>query len=87
VHLRYQAYINISRCQRAGHGYEPAVPPHQLDDPDSALSGLRLDIGGVDELDGGLARRVDPERPIDEGDVVVDGLRDTTDRDLDVLGT
>ena len=61
---------------------KPEWRPISLTRPDAVARARGLHVGAADHLDGGRERALEPEAPIDEMDVVVDGLRDADDGDL-----
>ena len=72
--LRDEAAVDVAAGERGVHGDEAVVPAHELDDPDAVLGALGLDVRGVDGALRLLHGGVEPERLVDDGDVVVDSL-------------
>mmetsp|Transcript_23475 Transcript_23475/g.70540 ORF Transcript_23475/g.70540 Transcript_23475/m.70540 type:complete len:233 (-) Transcript_23475:940-1638(-) len=79
VHLWQQADIHIARRQRGHHRQIPAVPPHELDQADTIRVASRLHIRRVDGFQRFRTSCVETECPVQQSDVVVDGLRDAHD--------
>mmetsp|Transcript_12841 Transcript_12841/g.33934 ORF Transcript_12841/g.33934 Transcript_12841/m.33934 type:complete len:351 (-) Transcript_12841:510-1562(-) len=74
VHLGDQADVDAARRQGGGGRNPPTVPAHELHQADAVRVGRRLHVRGVDGLPRLRARGVEPEAPVQQLDVVVDGL-------------
>mmetsp|Transcript_59550 Transcript_59550/g.169377 ORF Transcript_59550/g.169377 Transcript_59550/m.169377 type:complete len:223 (-) Transcript_59550:1298-1966(-) len=74
VHLWQHADVHAARRQGPVHGNEPAVPAHQLHEPNAVCVAGGLHVRRCDRLLGLRARRVEAEGPVKELDVVVDRL-------------
>mmetsp|Transcript_59552 Transcript_59552/g.169406 ORF Transcript_59552/g.169406 Transcript_59552/m.169406 type:complete len:359 (-) Transcript_59552:2319-3395(-) len=82
VHLWQHADVHAARRQGPVHGNEPAVPAHQLHEPNAVCVAGGLHVRRCDRLLGLRARRVEAEGPVHDRDVVVDGLGHAHDRNL-----
>ena len=76
---------DVGAAGDAAHDRDPArVPAHHLDDHD-AVVGLRGRVQPVDRLGGDGEGRVEAERVVGRGEVVVDRLRHADDRERMLL--
>ena len=80
VNLRDEAHVNLARRQARVHRDEAARSTHETHETDAVHRGSRFDRGGADRLDRLVHRGVEPERSVEEEDVVVDRLRATSVR-------
>lgn len=76
-----EAEVDVLRGERGKRGEKAGRPSHELDHADSVrhVTG-RLGLGGRDRARRLRDRRPEPERVVDDGDVVVDRLRNRRDR-------
>ena len=82
-HLRDEDEVGVVHGQRGVAGDEAAVPAHDPHQADTVDRGLGLDPRGLDRLRRGRVRGLEAEALADERDVVVDGLRDADDGDVE----
>src|SRR3954453_15502774 len=78
--LRYQDHVDVLTGQARVGGDEPGVPAHQLDQADAAGGGAGLGVSGADGVRRPGERRLETEALVDPGDVVVDRLGNSYDR-------
>lgn len=75
MHLGNETDVHITRSQAAGNCDVATVATHELDDANTVLGGFGLNIGRVDELDGGLAGCLEAKAAVDERNIIIDSLR------------
>ncbi len=80
-HLGDEDRVDVGRGEGRVARDEPRVPAHQLDDADSVARPGRLDVRAPHHVDRRGERRLEPEAPVDEVDVVVDRLGHADDAD------
>ncbi len=80
--LRNQHEVHIRACQRGVGCDESGITPHELDDHDPVVRSVRLDVCGLNRLDGLGEGGLEAKGLCTKRDVVVDGLRDADHADL-----
>ena len=85
VHLGNETDINIPGGKRASHSDVSTVATHELDDSHPIFSCLGFHIGRIDELYCSLASCVETKRSINERDIIINSLGDSTDGYLNIF--
>ena len=80
-HLRNQAEIHVAVDQGRIRRDEARVAAHELHEPDPVAGRFGLGVGGVGRAPRFCDGRVESERPLHEGNVVVDRLGHADDAD------
>ena len=83
-HFRHQGEIHFLAGQGGSRGDEAGVAPHHLHQADAVVHAMRLDVRRVDDFLGLLDGGEVAERAVDVLHIVVDGLGDSDDRDLQI---
>jgi len=82
IDLRDEDVIHVLLGQGSLGGDESRFPPHEFDDPDAVGRPTGLDMSAPDRFDGLRKTGLETEGLGNEGDIVVDGLGDVKDCDM-----
>ena len=79
-----QTHVHLARRERGVRGDEAGLPAHETNEPDTVPRAPRFDRGASYRLDGFIHGCLEPERPIEKQNVVIDGFRHAHDGRLRV---
>ena len=82
-HFGDQHKVDVAHGQRRKTGDEAAMAAHEFDEADAVVGALGFLVGGADGRGGGGVGGLKTKRLVEEHDVVVDGLGDADEGDLE----
>ena len=83
-YLGHEAKVNIAVGQRGGRGDPSGLATHQANETHAITAGFGFGMSTRDNVPSGFHRGFEPERTLDQADVVIDGFGDSDDRDRKV---
>ena len=82
--FRNKAHVDVTTCQARAHREVPALAARHTNNSDSEFSCLSFDVCRINEPNRLLSGSREAEALVDEGNVVVDGRRNSDDANLKV---